>query len=114
MIYNQLKTNPNNIILKGQYKQFRNDLNNSIKKEKAKYYKQKIEKNKSSSKNLWEVTNEYCGIYKNKKSIISSIKNDIGNKVINDYEKANIFNVFFSTVGKSLADENHISTQCTT
>lgn len=76
----------------------------TIKKEKTKYFKNKVETNKTSSKNLWEVTNEFCGVQKTKSSI-PTIKNAKGDKIKTDGGKANTFNYFFSNIGKSLANK---------
>lgn len=99
-MYKQLKRQPNNEQLKTEYKRYCNNLNNLIKKEKNNYFKKKIDCNKNCAKNLWSVTNEYCGLYNNKPNI--SVIQSNGIKITDDCEKANAFNSFFSTIGKTL------------
>lgn len=102
-MYAELKNNPNNINLKDQYKKYSNDLNNVIKKQKVDYFKKKVEKNSSCSKNLWDITNEFCGMQKNRTNIYT-VKNAKGDKINNNNEMSNMFNSFFSNIGKSLAN----------
>lgn len=49
----EYKNNMSDTVLKGEYLNYRNTLNCSIKTRKKNYYREKIENNKNSSKALW-------------------------------------------------------------
>jgi len=74
-----------------------------IKKAKSIYYHNKIYKNKGNVKKLWEtikyVTNNSSN---NSKNTVHSLINNEGSKIFDNKIIPNIFNYFFSTVGKNI------------
>lgn len=101
-LYQKLQKNPTDRLLKEQFATYRNRLNELIKHTKANYYKEKISGNKNNSKNLWNIVKEFNN--KNiKHASIKDIKSETGEIVSTDFEKAMVFNKYFSNVGKNLA-----------
>ena len=68
VLYNKLKKNPKNEVLKAQYKNFVKLLDKVIKDAKIKFNKKKIEDNRNDPKKLWACINNNIGR--------SKIKND--------------------------------------
>lgn len=96
--------NPLNQELKQDYINYRNKLNALIKKTKHDYFKNKIEKNKFDSKNLWNVVKEYSNTNKKDDDTdINKIILDNGEEVNDKIAIANHYNTFFSNVGKNFA-----------
>lgn len=101
---------PNNLILKDEYKKYRNHCNFLIKYTKESYYRNKLEENKNNLRETWKVIKEAANI-KPQQSAISSIKTDNGLIDANQdpLSVANLFNNYFIKVGKNLADELKLS-----
>ncbi|KAG5883903.1 hypothetical protein JTB14_037187 [Gonioctena quinquepunctata] len=83
-----------------EFKNYRNRLNRVMEITKLNYYRSEIEKNKKSSKHLWNTINSIeC---KEKKTTFKEIITD--NDVLTDDLKiANVFNKHYAEVGKKLA-----------
>lgn len=97
-LYKKYRENPE--AYGEEFRNYRNRLNRVMEITKLNYYKSKIEKNKKSSKQLWNTINSIeC---KKKKSTIKEII--INNDVLTDNLKiANAFNKHYAEVGKKLA-----------
>ena len=104
-IYQKILREPNNDILKLNYKKYRNTVTSLIKKVKIDYYKEKIEQNKTSSKNLWSTVNEICSTTTKNSCNISTINSDSGEKITDIKSIANVFNNIYIKTGVKLAKE---------
>lgn len=100
-LYRKWKNNQENERLKSEYLEIKKQVENKIKQAKISYYRKRVEKEKNSSKQLWNTVNEILNIPKPNK--INNIENEFGEEVTNYGEIANIFNKFFVNVGKNLA-----------
>jgi hypothetical protein len=100
------KQYPNNLILKDEYKKYRNHCNFLIKHTRESYYRNKLEENKCNLKETWNVIKEAANITP-QHSAVSSIKTDTGLRDANQdpLSVANFFNDYFIKVGKNLANE---------
>lgn len=93
---------PENKELKEKYNTYKNTLNKLITKAKKDYFSKQIEKNKNSSKSLWECINRICGKPKPKTKIDNITLHD--GTTINDKKSiANNFNKYFKEVGENFA-----------
>lgn len=89
----------NNLELLNSYKEYRNKINNLIRKVKQEYYSNKIHENKHNMKKVWEIINESSNRINDKNKIV--INNQ--GKIVTDNEAANLFNNYFINVGEDLA-----------
>ena len=97
------KRNPENQTCKTQYLDFKNYLNNRIKKIKQKYYNRLILENYTNICKLWEIMNEiiFQKNYNVKNCDVKSIV--VNNDHINDPKAiANCFNTFFVNIGNEI------------
>lgn len=101
-LYKATLKHPENTELKERYKFYKNTVNKLITKAKKKYYSKQIEKNKNSSKNLWECVNEICGKRK-PKTKIDNITLPNGTTIHDEKYIANSFNKYFREVGEKFA-----------
>ncbi|KAG7313027.1 hypothetical protein JYU34_000107 [Plutella xylostella] len=102
-----LKKDKNNEILDITYKRYRNFCNNLIKKIKRKYDRDKLAASSKCSKALW----------KNIKNITHLTKDKNNNEHLlkikqTPIESINYVNDFFSSIGKSLAEDMNIGAPC--
>ena len=104
-LYKISKQNPADDNAKNEYKTYRNHLSNQINKARTIYYRAKINRNKSSTKGLWQATNEICGKSFIENNSITQVVDKEGNMISDDREKAEMLNKFFCSVGKTLASE---------
>lgn len=104
-MYQQLLREPNNDILMLNYKKYRNLVTSLIKKAKIDHYKEKIEQNKNSTKNLWSTVKEICSTTTKNNCNISTINSDSGEKIVDTKSIANIFNNTYIRTGGKLANE---------
>lgn len=86
-----------------EYRSFRNRVNNTLKIAKNQYYQNKLSMAFGNSRKIWETINE---ILKSKKSKNIYIKSILAHNksVTNPKEICNHVNVFFSTIGQTLAN----------
>lgn len=107
-LFRQSQTEPSNINLKKQYLDYRNKLTALIKKTKINYFRSKIDKNKTCTKNLWSMVKEMCNSCNNQINIpkIYNEKNEI---ITNKIEICNTFNKIYSTLGKNMAEKIKIN-----
>lgn len=101
-MYKAVLKHPENKELKDNYKSYKNTLNKLITKAKKDYFSKQIEKNKNSSKSLWDCINNICGKLK-PKTKIDSITLENGTIINDKKEIANSFNKYFTEVGENLA-----------
>lgn len=101
-LYRQVQAEPLNENLKTHYLNYRNKLTALIKKSKIKYFKSKIDKNKTCTKNLWSVVKEICNS-NNSQNNITKIRNEENSIVTDTLEICNIFNNIYSNIGKNMA-----------
>lgn len=101
MYKNTLKY-PENEQLKNEYKRYKNILEKLIKKTKADYYKQQINKNLNNTKQLWNVVNELTGKTHNEN--LTSLTTETGD-ITDKKEMANLFNSRFVNIGSELASK---------
>ena len=87
-----------------RYKNYKNKLGKIMKKEERKYLNDKIESYKHDLKKSWQTINDIIG--KNDRLKRVQTKFRINGKLITDKkEVSNLFNNFFSNVGKTLDDK---------
>lgn len=98
----QCNTSRNDTELLNNYKAYRSLLSKLIKKAKYTYYKNLAQTNKNDPKKIWrvirEATNDSC-----REGSIECLVNNENNVLTSDADKANEFNIFFSSIGKTLA-----------
>lgn len=80
-------------------------LNKLINEAKIKFYKELIEKNRTSNKNLWQAIKYMTGINNKNTNIINDILKVDGQIVRDPIKIANVFNKHFVEVGQKLADD---------
>ena len=84
-----------------EYKRARNKCTNVIRNAKASFWKKEFQKANSANK-FWSTVQKFQG--KSKKTIIGPLMNN-GKIVLENAEKANVMNDYFSNIGKELANE---------
>ena len=89
------------------HKRQRNKVNKNVKESKSAYYKNSISCNKNNPKEMWKYINQLIG----KKSKTTSITNIVnsGSSVENKQEIVNLFNEYFSKIGKILSEKVQIT-----
>lgn len=87
-----------------KYKNYRNKLNELIKKTKFNYYQKIINENKNSSSSLWNTIKEITHESKAEHEI-QKIKTQDGMVITDEKEISNSFCNYFTEVGKNLADK---------
>eukprot|EP00794_Sanderia_malayensis_P004136 gene4136-4689_t len=92
--------NRSNNKLREEYKVLRNKINIMLRKAEAEYWKDQFNKS-NSSREFWQIVNKMKG--KSKTNNIQALKNDDGDLVTEDSEKAELLNNHFADVGKKLA-----------
>jgi len=86
------------------YKIYRNKISSLTRLSKKNYYHALFAENLNDMKNTWNGINRLINDKKNRKQVISSLKRPDDNSLTNDpLEISNIFNNYFSSVGKNLA-----------
>ena len=86
------------------YKIYRNKISSLTRLSKKNYYHAFFAENLNNMKNTWNGINRLINDKKNRTQVISSLKRADDNNVTNDpLEISNIFNNYFSSVGKNLA-----------
>lgn len=103
-LYKQHHINKNDKHLENQYKSYKNKLNTLITKAKRNYFKMQIERNKSSSKLLWETIKNICNQSKSETKI-SEIKINADEIITDKYEMSNFFNSYYSKLGENYANK---------
>ena len=94
----------NDVTTWQQYKHTRNETNNAIRTAKRQYFKDNLEINKKNPRKTWELINELSSRKCGKTQNISEIR--IYDKTMKSaLEKAEAFNIFFTTIGPNLACE---------
>ena len=86
------------------YKIYRNKISSLTRLSKKNYYHAFLAENLNNIKNTCNGINRLINDKKNRKQVISSLKRPNDNSLTNDpLEICNIFNNYFSSVGKNLA-----------
>lgn len=101
-MYKAIMKYPEKLELKDKYKTYKNCLNKLVTKAKKDYFQKQIEKNKNSSKSLWECINNICGQPKPKTKIDNIILQN-GTIISDKKDIANSFNKYFKEVGENFA-----------
>ena len=92
-----------------QYRNIRNRVNNLVKKNKYKYYQDKLNNSSKNSKDTWRVIND---ILHRKNPVNTKCSFDINNNCVNDPSKiAQAFNSYYVKVGANLAESINIDSQ---
>lgn len=86
------------------YKIYRNKLTNLLKTSKQQHYRHQIEKEKTNAKQMWKILGEITRKNINKSKLPKKIfQNE--QEVTNNYDIANTFNSYFSSIGPILASK---------
>ena len=111
----RVKRQPDNIQLREDYRQTRNQVTNMIKDTKHRYYREKINQNNKNTSKIWKTINEITGTTK-KMNMITEIQDTNGQIVTKDEPKLipDVFNKYFTDVGRQLADKFQNNNQNTT
>lgn len=99
-LYKKYRENP--LVYKDEFINYRNHLNHLIKVTKIDYFKTKIDKNKSSSKNLWNVIRTFDS---NTNYDIKQIMTENNELSDNELIMSNTFNNYYVGVGRNLAEK---------
>ena len=92
-----------------RYKQARNEVNNAIKSAKKQYFTHNLEVNKMNPRKTWKLIDDLSSRKYGRVRNITEIK--VNNEPISSAaEMAEVFNVFFATIGSNLASEIQPST----
>ena len=102
-LYKNWKKNPNDELLKKEFKEYERVLNKVTKDAKIKFEKSKIESCRLNSKNLWKYVNSKLGRKNNQETIIEHIVGDDGNIVSDTKDMANVMNKYFSNIGEKIS-----------
>jgi len=99
------KKNPNNVNLSSYYKKYKNTFTKLLRLAKIKFYEEKFRKVSYNLKLTWKLINKITGSNpKNNDRFKTVVVNDIiFNIDDNPKELSNMFNNYFSNVGKNLA-----------
>jgi hypothetical protein len=89
------------------YKRQRNKVNKNIKESKSGYYKNNITNNKSNPREMWRYINQLTGKISKTTNIPNIDYN--GSSIENKEEIGNLFNKYFSEIGKTLSEKIEIS-----
>lgn len=104
-LFVKLKKNPNNNILKEQYKNYKKVLGKLIKKRKEDFYNDCVSKTRNNSKDLWNTVDIITNHSKVFQTDINSIKTELGETTQDNLKIANEFVHFFTDIGKNLANK---------
>lgn len=102
-LYNKLRKQPFNTILKQKYTNYRNLLNNLIKLARNLYYEDRINLAGNNSKKVWNLIKDAAGIKINNKIIVFNILDNDGTKLTDKKDIVQQFNTFFSNVGADIS-----------
>ena len=103
--YRKLLNNPTSDTIKKKYAKIRNTVNSQTEAAEIKYYQELMNEEKKSMRNLWDVAGAIINPQKMKKSShIKSLKHK-GETITNSGKMADIFNKYFSSIGKDLAEK---------
>lgn len=89
--------------MRKKYRKCRNEVTAELRRAKTNYFKRLMDESPNSYK-YWKVLNNAAG-RQQKANVIQAIRRIDGTLAIDDYEKANILNIHFATVGNCLANE---------
>lgn len=101
----QAHKNPNDFTIQIYYKNYRNMCKEAVRLARSLYYKDLITKNRQNPKKCWQLLNEYTYAHKKKSDnsdihkLIKTLKESGNSKPLNE------INIFFASVGESLATE---------
>ncbi|RUA05525.1 MAG: hypothetical protein DSY43_04445 [Gammaproteobacteria bacterium] len=99
----QKHTKTNNPTVWEQFRKARNDVNNSIKRAKHRYFTKNLDANKKDPKKTWKFINELLN-RRCKSTIVSELK--IGDQIVSSpADIAEEFNSHFTNIGLQLASE---------
>lgn len=104
-LYKQAKSDPTNISLSNQYKEYSKILDKIIKDAKIKYERNLIESNLNNQNKLWSIIKGKLGKNIIKDNTIDNLINEYGTKINDPLEIANIFNTYFCEIGNKLSDK---------
>lgn len=109
-LHKKMVCDPNNVLLKLKYKQYRNKLTGLIKMAKNKYFNSKIRSAGQDSRKIWNAINESLG----KVKIPDKIKEiKTRNGILTEQSDIiNSLNDYFVTIGETLATEQLKSCNC--
>ena len=100
MLYTLWRSYPDNVTLKGDYKNYAKLLDKVIKDAKIKYEKDQMESCSNNPKKLWKFINSSLS----KKNSINSL-NVNNEKLDNKCDIANYMNTYFCDVGLNLSNK---------
>lgn len=97
------KNDPDNSILKNEYKNYVKVYDKIIKEAKLKYDNDQIASNLNNTKNLWNIINQKLGKGHKKENNISYIVDESNLKIYDSTEISNTMNSYFCNVGLQLS-----------
>ena len=100
LFYQKIKnpSSENTII----FQKYRGILKNVLRKAKQIYYESKFKENQNNPKKTWNIISELMGKNTDPSSSPQQLKNDKDETVVDDKNKAEILNTFFSEIGIKL------------
>lgn len=103
-LYQNLLKSPNNKQLEEEYKKYKNKLTNLIIKAKRAYIRNEINKNNTTTTNLWKTVNNICNKQKSTTNI-SNIESEVGIMLDNKKDIANSFAKYYTELGEKYASK---------
>ena len=100
-LFHKKKINPMDQIIKATYIMFRNRVTREIRKSKKEYYRQYFENNLNNMKKTWQGIKQIIKLNNSNKSVTTQLICE-GKLVNNNKDMAEVFNVFFTDIGKQL------------
>jgi len=89
--------------LDSKFKTYRNNLKKLIEITRQNYYKEQVKEAGNNNKKVWQCINEATNNVSKKSSKILSIDDGNGEMIDDEQEIANVFNNFFTNIGKNIA-----------
>eukprot|EP00112_Aurelia_sp_Birch-Aquarium-sp1_P023061 Seg674.2 transcript_id=Seg674.2/GoldUCD/mRNA.D3Y31 product="hypothetical protein" protein_id=Seg674.2/GoldUCD/D3Y31 len=85
------------------YKKLRNEVKRELRTAEARYWNEKMQEATEGSANFWNTIKMLTKTKGKKEKIIGPLKNEDGELVFDDSEKAGLMNEFFANIGEKLA-----------
>lgn len=104
-LYKIWQRDPNNLILKNEYKLFAKILDKTINEAKKRYDKKQIESNLNNPKNLWNIINQKLGKDLKRTADLNYIIDENNSKIYDSTGIGKNMNSYFCNIGNQLSNK---------